>query len=63
MNILQIESGLFPDEETLRGAVKKLDEGDYILSYVDIRILSRKDDSAWDKVVEKIMLAKMVITI
>ena len=63
MNILQIESGLFPDEETLRGAVKKLEEGDYDLSHVDIRTLSKEDDAAWDNVVEKIMLAKVVITI
>jgi hypothetical protein len=63
MNILQIESGLFPDEITLRGAVKTLDGGDCDLSHVDIRTLRKEDDAAWDKVVEKILVAKLVITI
>tara|TARA_Y100000746_G_C15110598_1_gene288295 strand:- start:309 stop:500 length:192 start_codon:yes stop_codon:yes gene_type:complete len=63
MNVLQIESGLFPDEVTLRKAVKKLDGEDCGLSHIDIRELNIEDDKAWDTVVEKIMLANLVITI
>ncbi len=63
MNILQVESGLFPDEEYIRMAVKKLDEGDHDLSHVDVRTIDLEDDKAWDTVVKKILLAKMVITI
>ena len=63
MNILQIESGLFPDEETLREVVNKLDVGDHSLSHINIQALNKEDDAAWDAVVEKILLAKLVITI
>ena len=60
MNVLQIESGLFPDEVTLREAVKKLDGEDCGLSHIDIRKLNIDDDKASElsEMVRKVELEK-----
>ena len=63
MRILQIESGIFPDEETIRKAIERLNEGEYDLSQIDISALKVEDNTAWDLVVKEILMADLVVTV
>ncbi|MEE2698678.1 MAG: hypothetical protein VX923_03170 [Pseudomonadota bacterium] len=63
MRILQIESGLFPDEETIHKAIERLNEGEHDLSQIDISALKVEDNTAWDLVVKEILMADLVVTV
>ena len=63
MRILQIESGLFPDEETIQKAIERLNEGEHDLSQIDISALKVEDNTAWDLVVKEILMADLVVTV
>ena len=63
MRILQIESGIFPDKETIRKAIERLNEGEYDLSQIDISALKVEDNTAWDLVVKEILMADLVVTV
>ncbi len=63
MKILQIESGLFPDEGPLREAIGVLKRGGSALSRIDAGHLAADDDAAWDRVVQEALAADKIVTV
>ncbi len=63
MKILQLESGLFPDEGTLREAIGILKRGGNDISRIDICQLAADDDAVWDTVVQEAMTADKIVTV
>lgn len=61
MNILQLNTGLFPDAQTVTAALRKMAETQHV-TVVDI---SRRDmrESDWDSAIQKILAADRVISI
>ena len=61
MKILQLETNLFPDSDTVKESIKLLEEENTV-----IRIdLGKKnlDESDWDTVVKAILAAELTITV
>ncbi len=63
MKILQLESGLFPDEGPLRDSVRVLKRGGHAISRIDVGRLAADDDAAWDAVVKEAMTADKIVTV
>ena len=63
MNILQLDSGLFPDQETVRVAVLILENGEHTISRLNAAQIPADDDEAWDVVVQEILAADKVVTV
>ncbi len=63
MKILQLECGLFPDEDAVLSAVLVLEGEGHTVSRTDIGGLAADDDAAWDAVVHEVMTADKVITV
>ncbi len=63
MKILQLECGLFPDEEAVLSAVRVLEEEGHTVSRIGAGGMAADDDAAWDAVVSEVMTADKVITV
>ncbi|MBT3361960.1 MAG: hypothetical protein HN403_20240 [Rhodospirillales bacterium] len=63
MKILQLDSGLFPDQEAVRVAVLAIENGEHTVSRIAAAEISADDDAAWDAVVQKILAADKVVTV
>ncbi len=63
MRILQLECGLFPDEEAVLSAVRNLEGEGHTVSRMGTGGLAADDDAAWDAVVREIMESDKVVTI
>ena len=63
MNIITLETGLFPDQNRVRSAVDALAAQEHTIARVNIAALAADDDDGWDMVVREIMKAAKVITI
>ena len=61
MNILQLNTGLFPDAQTVQAALRQM-TGTHVVSVVDI---SRRDmqQGDWDAVLQAILAADRVVSI
>jgi hypothetical protein len=61
MNILQLNTGLFPDAQTVDAAMRQMMETDQV-SIVDI---TRRDmrESDWDTAIQAILAADRIISI
>lgn len=62
MNILELKTGLFPDADTVDGAVETL-TGDHDVTRMDITNLSPDDEDAWSAVTAAVLKADMLITL
>ncbi|HEC90196.1 MAG TPA: hypothetical protein ENI55_00870 [Alphaproteobacteria bacterium] len=63
MKILQLECGLFPDQETVLSAVRVLEGDGHAVSRTGVGGLAADDDAAWDAVVHEVMTVDKVITV
>lgn len=63
MKIAILETGLFPDEQTVEAALGALAEEDHTLTRITAGETSTGDEAFWDRVVDEIMKAQKVITI
>jgi len=63
MKILQLNSGLFPDDVKVRSALDVLERGEHTVSRIDTARIEVDDDAAWDTVVQEILAADKVVTI
>lgn len=63
MKILQLECGLFPDQEAVLAAVRVLEEDGHAVSRIGVGGLAADNDAAWDAVVGEVMTADKVITV
>ena len=61
MNILELNTGLFPDAQTVTAALRQM-EAAHRVDSIDVR---RRDmtDEAWDRVVDAILASDLTITI
>lgn len=61
MKILELNTGLFPDAQTVTAALRQMEAAHGVAS-IDIR---RRDmeDEAWDRVIEAILDSDLTITI
>ncbi len=63
MQILTLETGLFPDQDTLKAAIAELERQDHSVVRLVLDGLAADDEAGWDRVVQEIMKAGKVITI
>jgi hypothetical protein len=63
LKILQLENGLFPDEDGVRLALGILGRGEHTVSRIDAAQLAADDDAAWDAVVLEVLAADKVVTV
>ncbi len=63
MNIVTLETGLFPDQDRVEDAVEALDHTKHTITRFNLTEMTADDDGAWDTVVQEIMKAAKVITI
>ncbi len=63
MNIVTLETGLFPDQDKVEGAVEALDQEEHTIARFNVAGMAADDDDVWDMVVQEIMKAAKVITI
>ena len=63
MKILQLDSGLFPDHESVRVAIHVLENAEHTISRVDVGQLAANDDAGWDAVVREVLTADQVVTV
>ena len=61
MNIAVLETGLFPDSETVEDAITHLVPLHNVYRY-DLREMSRTDDE-WDQMLDEILAADRVLTV
>ena len=61
MKILQLNTNLFPDGDTIVASVKLL-EKDHTLTRIDISRVTL-DDTDWDSIVTAILAADLTITV
>jgi hypothetical protein len=61
MNIVQLNTGLFPDAQTVAAALRQMAE----THRVDVVDISRRDmrESDWDAAIQRILAADRVISI
>lgn len=61
MNILELNTGLFPDAQTVSAALRRMEAAHRVES-IDLR---RRDltDEAWDRVIDAILAADLTITL
>ena len=61
MKILELNTGLFPDAQTVSAALRQMEPAHHVES-IDLR---RRDmeDEAWDRVVDAILDSDLTITI
>jgi len=61
MKILELNTGLFPDAQTVTAALRQMEPAHRVAS-IDLR---RRDmeDEAWDRVIEAILDSDLTITI
>lgn len=61
MNILQLSTGLFPDAQTVVAALRQM-EATHHVATIDLR---RRDlqDSDWDRVIDAILAADLVVSV
>ena len=62
MKIVLLESGLFPDEDIIRDAMRILDDEEHTISRINAGQLVPDDDAAWDMAVREMMMADKIIT-
>ena len=62
MKILELNTGLFPDAETVRGAIATLEGGNGI-ERVDASGLSQDDEDGWAAVAAAVLSADLVVTL
>ena len=63
MNIIVLETELFPDQDKVKGALETVDNKEHSISRINLAGLTADDHDAWDMVVKGIMKAAKVITI
>ena len=61
MNILELNTGLFPDAQTVTAALRQMEPAHRVVA-IDVR---RRDmtDEAWDRVIDAILGSDLTITI
>lgn len=59
MNILQLNTGLFPDAQTVSAALRQMAET-HTVETIDVRDIRESD---WDNVMNKILATDRIITI
>ncbi len=60
MRILALDSGLFPDRETVEAALTELAAGHQV-SRLDLTA-SATDEAAWDRALAEILRADLIVT-
>ncbi len=60
MKILELDTGLFPDAQTVTAALRQLDST-HVVESIDLRC-REMDDEAWDRAVAAILSSDLTIT-
>ena len=61
MKILELDTGLFPDAQTVIAALRQMDST-HVVESIDLRC-QEMDDEAWDRAVAAILSSDLTITI
>ena len=61
MKILELDTGLFPDAQTVIAALRQMDST-HVVESIDLR-RQEMDDEAWDRAVAAILSSDLTITI
>jgi len=61
MKILELDTGLFPDAQTVIAALRQM-ESTHVVESIDLRC-QEMDDEAWDRAVAAILSSDLTITI
>ncbi|MDP2826294.1 MAG: hypothetical protein Q8O52_26855 [Sulfuritalea sp.] len=61
MNIVQLNTGLFPDAQTVEAALRRMAET-HRVDTIDIRSRDMQEDD-WDRVISAILVADLVVSI
>lgn len=61
MRVLELNTGLFPDRETVQAAVREI-EADHDVRRIDLTDAGT-DPAAWDAALAEILIADRVVTI
>lgn len=63
MRVLALRTGVFPDEDTVRDALRALEEQGHDVVHADASAYTADENLRWDYVVMKILAARKVVTV